>query len=77
MTSLNSQFDAAIAELASANEQFVEAAIRASRARSEEYACLAHVNKAQKEFDTLVQLVKGHAPRASDWKCRGSVEVEE
>jgi hypothetical protein len=69
--SLNTQLANAVADVAKAQDQLIDAQREVSRARSRECDAINRVNVAQKHFDVLVAEVKKSAPRDTDWQRVG------
>lgn len=65
--SINSDMDAAIIALATANERLATAQTRVSEARRDECTALNVVNEAQKRLDQLVAQLRTTASRDTDW----------
>lgn len=70
MSSINSEMDAAIVELAIAGDVLEIASTRVQQARQAETSAINRVNNAQKRIDELVTCIKNSAPRNTDWRSK-------
>lgn len=65
--SLNSMMDAALCNLATANDKLTQAKHRLREARADEVFHTNQVNDAQKKLDELIASLKKDAPLDTDW----------